>query len=148
MKGVVRLCVDASSLRPSRSGPVTGGIWLSLGQRKFPEERWNDFVVVILESWGQATIRLLTGVSDRETIHFMDGPFEARVLSLPANILEFTTVERGGRADAVEKTSSRVFVDSLIMSAAAVLTACRDQSCWSTDAEKLSLLLPLLRRTA
>ena len=144
MKSVVRLCVDASTLRPSRGGPATGGIWISLGDRSFPDEGWSDFVVVILESWGQAVTRLLGGVTNHETVHFMDGPFEARVAMWPGSTFEFTTVARGARADAPVKTPSRIFVDSLVVAAAVVLSACREQSCWSVEADRLSLLLPSL----
>jgi hypothetical protein len=144
MKSVVRLCVDVSTLRAGRRGPATAGIWLAVGERVFPEAGWNDFVVVILERWGHATTRLLTGASNRETIHFMDGPFEAHVAVFPGSVLEFITVERGARADAPTRTPSRIFVDSLISAAEAVLRACREQSCWSVDADRLSLLLPSL----
>ena len=64
--------VDLDSLKQSGS-EITGVIFLQLGERAFPEVRWNDSVTVIL-SWWLATIK-----NHENDFSFMDGPFSFKV---------------------------------------------------------------------
>lgn len=67
-----RIMVDLDSLEESGS-EITGIIFLQLGERAFPEERWNDFAAVIL-SWWLAAIK-----NHENEFSFMDGPFSFKV---------------------------------------------------------------------
>lgn len=62
------IVVDAKSISPGRTGPATGNVWIMLGQLAFPFQNWNDFVVVILEAWASAIVRMLRGVSEHERV--------------------------------------------------------------------------------
>lgn len=64
--------IDLDSLEESGS-KITGIIFLQLGERAFPEERWNDFVAVIL-SWWLAAIK-----NHKNEFFFMDGSFSFKV---------------------------------------------------------------------
>lgn len=53
---------------------ITGVIYLNLGGDAFPEKEWNDFVVVICNSWIDNN-NLLQGLDEVDcTYRFMDGP--------------------------------------------------------------------------
>src|SRR4051794_37491721 len=71
-----RIVIDPTTFRLSSLGPSTGELWVSVGDYAFPAERWNDFVVVILEAWASASLRLAKGSTAVERVHFMDGPYE------------------------------------------------------------------------
>ncbi len=56
--------------------PATGPIWIILNGNPFPSQDWDDFVVVIMSAMCTAITRLLSGLSEQETIYFMDGPHQ------------------------------------------------------------------------
>jgi hypothetical protein len=54
-----RLVVDPASVRADGNGPASGVVWLALDGLAFPSKGWNDFVVVILDAYASAVLRLL-----------------------------------------------------------------------------------------
>ena len=58
-----RLIVEPSSIRPGHKGPVTGIVWLSMGDVAFPSRGWNDFVVVVLTGCANAALQLLLQIA-------------------------------------------------------------------------------------
>lgn len=142
------LVVDAETLRPGNAGPATGNIWVVLDHSAFPVEGWNDFVVVILDAWVSGLLRLLRGLSDRELVHFMDGPYAVEISALAPGTVRLRGIRQG--RDEVEYVDAKVtsLIENLRLASESILAACRAQSCWSTDADKLSANLPALRREA
>jgi hypothetical protein len=67
------------SLQISGHGAVTGVLYFVIDGRSFPDESWNDFVVVILSWWCLALLRLVSRPSVAEQLRFMDGPFAVQV---------------------------------------------------------------------
>lgn len=144
----VHLIVDAKTLRSGNMGPATGNVWLALDHSAFPFEGWNDFVVVVLESWVSATLRLLHGLSKCEFVHFMDGPYAVEMAILAPGMIRLRAIKHGRDEVACVDAKAIPLIESLLTGSESVLTACREQNCWSTDAEKLSANLPALRREA
>src|SRR5262245_60597798 len=146
----VRIVVDAKSIRPGSAGPATGNIWIMLGQLAFPFQNWNDFVVVILEAWASAVVRMLRGVSEHERVHFMDGPYVVEVSSASEDVLRLRAIERARQEleRGCEDARALDFIDGLLACSEEVLAACRQKGCWSVDADKLEATLPLLRGEA
>lgn len=70
----MRIHIDKDSLNKSRSGLITGRISIEINGTFFPEREWDDFVVVILNFWGEAFKRLIEN-GHSEEFRFMDGPF-------------------------------------------------------------------------
>src|SRR5215469_12433684 len=89
-----RLVVDAKTLQAGGVGPATGAVWISLGEIAFPFEEWDDFVVVILDAWASALLNLLRGVSRREEVHFMEGPYSVEVSRLSESAFQLRAIER------------------------------------------------------
>ena len=89
------IMIDPSSFRLGGIGPSTGEIWLAFGRIAFPAPRWNDFVVVILEAFATALLRILMGRSTVERVHFMEGPYEVELRRESAGDLQLRALERG-----------------------------------------------------
>jgi hypothetical protein len=144
----VRIVVDAKTIRPGSAGPATGDVWIVLGQREFPFQNWNDFVVVILEAWAAVVVRILRGFSKLERVHFMEGPYMVEVSCASGGLLRLRAVERAQQEQeiACEDTRALDFIDGLVVCSEEVLAACRQRNCWSVDADRLEAILPLMRR--
>jgi hypothetical protein len=142
----VQLVVEPGSVRPGHQGPATGNVWLILEHGAFPAERWNDFVVVILEAWVTALWRLRQG-SSCEVVHFMEGPYEVHLSTAgtAGQMLRVHPVVRGRGAFPFEETPETEFSTRLLSSGRRVLSACRRQACWSEDAENLRNAVETLR---
>lgn len=143
-----RLIVDARTLRPGGVGPATGSVWLALGEGAFPVRDWNDFIVVVLDAWVSALLRLLSGASRSEIVHFMGGPYAVELDFISARAFRLRAIEGGHDEKACVDTSALPLIENLLAASEAVLNVARDKNCWSTDAEKLSNALPELRREA
>jgi len=146
----VRIVVDAKSISPGRTGPATGNVWIMLGQLAFPFQNWNDFVVVILEAWASAVVRMLRGVSEHERVHFMEGPYVVEVSRASEDVLRLHAIERVRQEQEIASEDARAldFIDGMLACSEEVLAACRQKGCWSVDADKLEAALPLLREEA
>src|SRR5690348_1203289 len=96
-----RLVVDPSSISLRASGPATGDIVLMVGTVAFPMAGWNDFVLVILEAWTSALLRLVRGTSDSERVHFMEGPYAVDVMRMADGAFRLRAFERPNRERAL-----------------------------------------------
>jgi hypothetical protein len=139
-----RIVVEPNSTRLGHKGPVTGVVWLAIGDTAFPSRDWHDFVVVVLEWWTYAVLQLLRGISKHEVIHFMEGPYLVE-LSIGAgqawSVDLFETGQHVGRWD----IAPRVLVQSLLSASESVLETCRRETMWSNDAEKLATSMSSLK---
>jgi hypothetical protein len=63
------------SIGVSGRGMITGVIFFDFGTFQFPEQEWNDAVVVILGWWLAALMNFLTGGVAETELRFMDGSF-------------------------------------------------------------------------
>jgi hypothetical protein len=142
------IVVAPSTIRAGGIGPATGNIWIVLGPQPFPSKDWNDFVVVILEAWVGAIVRLLHGASSHERVYFMDGPYFVDVLRPSGGALRLRAIEGSGHEMARTDTEVLPFIENLLAASEQVLAACRDRDCWSADAEQLSMSLRALRMEA
>ncbi|MFZ6648904.1 hypothetical protein ACO0LO_24480 [Undibacterium sp. TJN25] len=73
---------DKLSFIRSKSGKITGGLWVSTKNKDFPAEGWNDFVVIILSWWLQELRTLSLRESNSVFLRFMDGPYHIAVSSI------------------------------------------------------------------
>ena len=70
-----KLIVDYDSLIKEYN-KVTGSISIQADDIFFPEQDWNDFVIIILGWWIKGAYSLLSGDLNTCTNSFMDGPYE------------------------------------------------------------------------
>jgi hypothetical protein len=73
----MRIIFDESTLEQSRSASrsITGVLYFDFGGFAFPDERWNDFAVVITSWWLEALEKLDRGIEQEVLLRFMDGPY-------------------------------------------------------------------------
>ncbi|QWF18436.1 hypothetical protein [Lysobacter capsici] len=135
----IGVTVDEASLRFSRN--VTGTVFFEFGAFQFPERNWNDFVVVILGWWLDATTKLMSAGEGETELYFMDGPYSLRI-----TIVGDSFIVRRGRDDvATEAESFELEVDALAFLQAirdaskSVLSACASRAWATADIEALRL---------
>lgn len=127
----IEVQVEPDSLR-LRNNEVTGRIHLRLDDEAFPEQDWDDFVVVILDWW----CALLTN-QKRTELGFMDGPFRAVLTS--KTTAESAVELVGRRLDQVLTglVSQPTLARSVVAACDRVLEACRRQGWTTADIERL-----------
>lgn len=141
-----RLLVDPSSIAlRAPPWPATGDIVLELGSVVFPATGWNDFVIVILEAWISALVRLVQNTSTRELVHFMDGPYEVDVRRVESGALQLRAMERPAKLHALIEVTPLPLLEDAAKSAEAVLQVCREASYRSRDVDRLESALAALR---
>jgi hypothetical protein len=129
--------VRTESLAQSSSGMITGEIFLGDNATFFPEERWNDFPVVILGWWLEVLATVSAGVAVE--CRFMDGPFLFRVSPLPGQMccIEFL----GSQSASPPAQAQLPQLQSSVRSAAlAVLAACNSNGWRTQDTQHLHKL--------
>lgn len=132
--------IRTESLAQSSSGMITGEIFLEENGTFFPEERWNDFPVVILSWWLEALATV--GVGAAVECRFMDGPFLFRVSPLPGHMC---------RVEFLDDQSAQLLVQlqlpqlqsSVGSAALAVLAACNNNGWRTQDIQHLRSLCKL-----
>ena len=86
----ISLNVDLDSLEINRSKNITGTIYFSIDyHRYFPDEGWDDFLVIIL-SWWIKSIRGvdISRIGTTYKFDFMDGPPEVLVKKIDGEHVE------------------------------------------------------------
>ena len=86
----ISLNVDLDSLEINRSKNITGTIYFSIDyHRYFPDEGWDDFLVIIL-SWWIKSIRGvdISRIGTTYKLDFMDGPPEVLVKKIDEEQVE------------------------------------------------------------
>lgn len=139
------IIVDVSSVKVRVGGPATGNLCFLVDGYEFPEHGWNDFVVVVLSWLAAALVLLFRGASTRESVNFMDGPYSIEISGPSSGMLWFQPLESRKAQDGILGSApAHEFARSLISQARDVLSACREQNWWSSDAAALeSSLLSL-----
>lgn len=64
------------SIEKSKSGKISGVIYLKLADHFFPEEGWNDCPVILLNWWCELFSNGKVG-----DYYFMDGPFYFKIIN-------------------------------------------------------------------
>jgi hypothetical protein len=141
-----QLVVDPSTISLRTSGPATGDIALVVRGVVFPVAGWNDFVVVILEAWLSALVRLLRQASDVERVHFMEGPHAVDMIRLNTGAIRLRALDRPDHERCAAQVMPLVLAENAASAAEEVVTFCRAKGHRSTDLDRLETALASLRR--
>ena len=137
--------VDESSFEVSSSGMVTGGVWIQLGDYSFPEQRWNDFVVVVMSWWCEA-LNGLVGSDASAVCRFMDGPYEFHLSYKDADTIGISFAEGAKRGIVREAVVDRTqFLTDLRFAAKRALGFCNNQRITNADIINLRRQVRLLK---
>jgi hypothetical protein len=142
----VGLVVDPSSISMRASGPATGNIALAVGGITFPTIGWNDFIVVVLEAWLGAILRIVRRTSNAERVHFMEGPYVVDLTRLETGAIQVRAIDRPNRQRAIVEATPLSLVDNAIGAADGVLAFCRERDFRSVDVDRLYSTFGALRR--
>jgi hypothetical protein len=142
-----RVVTDPSSLAQTSSGAIVGEVHVRVGALAFPEERWSDFVVVVLGWWLRALVSL-TDRRDTVELHFMDGPFAVLLQADRADQCRAAFL-RGERPWSLlpqpQLLTCADLVGSVRTEGRRVLEACREMRMASPDLSELESALMSLR---
>lgn len=128
--------INAEELRRYQSGKVIGLIYIQNGSALFPDDLWEDFVVIILDWWVEAATLLLTGSSEYEEFRFMDGPFEMHVELLEGNECAVTWIHQDKEISSFPLALD-VLVEQVMKAADKAISKCRAEKWESDDLDSL-----------
>lgn len=97
----IDIIINTDSIRMSKSGAITGEIFFSVSDDFFPEENWNDFIVIVLGWW----LNTLKSYDEKEKSEFemcfMDGPFSIKAKKNTEDILELSFIRDIGKGQEI-----------------------------------------------
>lgn len=70
----IKIIVNTETFNKSKYGSITGEIFFKVESAVFPENNWNDFIVVILSQWLMEFKQFVETKSTSFEMNFMDGP--------------------------------------------------------------------------
>lgn len=138
---------DLAKARVTKAGLVSARLCLRLDNFLFPHAEWTDFVVVVLNWWVTATLRLLKGEGKAVEVRFMEGPFLVTLEARGERIWNLKLIEAGLREDVKAEAAIEALplIRSVMSAADAVLALCRERRWWSSDADALVRSLAQLK---
>lgn len=144
---MIKITVPPEKLRLSKGSnkKIHGIVYFSTGNVYFPDDTWDDFVVIILGWWIQSLRNLLRGVDNKVTLRFMDGPFLLEV-SKQDNQDTFEVVFLRGASTSLsiiykETILPEELLENMIGVANETILRCQE-SFWETDdLEKLKKIV-------
>jgi hypothetical protein len=135
---------DESTLHQSKNGSITGVVYCDFGGVLFPDDRWNDFVVVVATWWLAALDRLERGAEREVVLQFMDGPYSIALTRQDANaiLLRCTESRRNGGVLHEEHMELPELAAQVRRLARQVASACSRNGFKSSDVDTLKRHLP------
>lgn len=138
--------VDVNSLNMFERGSITGVVSLRIGNDYFPEQRWNDFLVIVLGWWLDRMLQLWLGqVEDREGVKcsFMDGAFYFNVSPLNEErwLVECWKGVPGIERECEAEVERSAFMQDLLSCASLVLNACQSKGWKKRELDELAAII-------
>ncbi len=93
---------------------VFGVVYFQENDFYFPDENWNDFIVILFEWWSSSIFKLLNNESISEDLSFMDGPFMVRVKYIEEDFFELFFVDQDDIILETYKVNIKEFVTSFL----------------------------------
>jgi hypothetical protein len=133
----ILLRVDPESLRRSRTGTISGQVYLQTDAGSFPELGWDDIVVPVLCAWLNA-VNFVSAGSKAQTVHFMEGPFRVELKHALSGMISLLLVEDGNRQEFFACTNT--LRRNACEAADSILTKCRQLAWFDPDIDQLARL--------
>jgi len=127
--------MDSYEYRESRDS-LTGVVFWTFNGKSFPEDRWNDFVLVLANWWLNSVKILRSGKGTR--FDFMDGPFRINCKHVRGLVYcEFLDTRRERQIDGEWVGSLKEISDAILEYAKAVLLFCTQSGLSNKDVKSL-----------
>ena len=132
------LVLREDSFRKHPNGTVTGIVFWRVSDNAFPDDAWNDFVIIILGWWTNAIIRLLSGTTTVETMDLMDGPYSV-ICEGSTEFLRCRFVQRGEGEKVIAVWTGRTssLAEQILDAAKIALRQCHHNSWMDSDITRL-----------
>lgn len=127
--------ISPKSLTLSPHGKVLGHIWVQVDDVFFPEQEWDDFVVVIMGWWLDGFLKISMGKQSKCICSFMDGPFEFTVTPQTQErwLIEFFEKRRTGKTCELKGVfDARSVVGAMLLASDKVIKLCQRNG-WQPD---------------
>lgn len=143
-----KIVMASDALSRTAAGVVYGNISLQLGDSKFPDADWTDFVVVVLTWWCQAVLRLLRGEKGPVEVRFMEGPFLVSISVAEPEVWHVSLLEDGltRRLKNGADVRPAPLIRSILEAADRTIVFCRRQAWPSSDLEQLAVAAAAVRQ--
>jgi hypothetical protein len=142
----LELKLNLDSLRMSQKGSITGEIWLELGHKVFPEQRWSDFPAAVTSAFLRAALRLKNETSAaKEEVWFLDGPYYAVLEQGQESVWLVSLRNLDGYLYVETNVDSSASFASICAGAAALVSECAARSWRHSD---IRVLVDLLKDSA
>ena len=132
--------VETEALHRSKSGSITGPIFLRSPIGDFPEAGWSDFPVVILSWWIEGLREIESEQSHSFEGLFMDGPF-AFVVQSGSGMTCVISWGKRGNASTVGIANISDILKSVVVAGRRVAKVCRENNWGGKDVELLERLV-------
>ena len=139
----MRIVFDPNTLQQSKRGAVTGVVYFEFSlDVQFPIAGWNDFVIVVANSWRDALEQIGDGQAEAD-LRFMDGPYWITAVSRGKNLLLRCIEDRRGASLLCEVVlQADDLKRELLTFARNVSVACKAAGINSADLDELRRHLP------
>lgn len=130
---------------------VTGEIYFSIRSENFffPEENWNDFIVIVLTWWHNSLIRIKNSKSKIiEELDFMDGSFAVKVTKINDEIATLAFIHERLSSSEIEHTcivNISQMIESLLQSTNELLKVIHQNQWYSEEIEELEKVYEILK---
>jgi hypothetical protein len=140
----MQIIFDESTLHQSKKGSITGVVYFDFGDILFPDDRWNDFVVVVVTWWLSALEKLERGIDREVVLQFMDGPYRITLTRQDATTVLLSCIEdrRNGGVLHEERVELPALTAQVRRLARKVASACSRNHLQSSDLDVLRRYLP------
>jgi|LakMenE01Jun11ns_1017448.scaffolds.fasta_scaffold9669958_2 hypothetical protein len=135
---VVRIRTEVDSYQPASNGSGCNGIvnW-EVGPECFPDDRWNDSVLV-LACWWLSSLKQLQHSECSAIFRFMDGPFYIECERIGDAIHGECIDDRRGRSIVATWTQTLGSLRNQVVSfSSSVLSYCDQRSIMGSDVDQL-----------
>lgn len=145
---LIKVKTDSLNMGESTSRLVTGEICFMVGDIFFPEIRWNDFVVVILNWWLDNIKKLRnSAIGTSCDFKFMDGPFLVRGLKIEPDTIRMTFIKGRLKGEDIllsVNCNMENLADSLLKAAKEVIKEVNNRKWETKEIDDLRKIIKLL----
>jgi hypothetical protein len=122
------------------SESILGEVSIKIGDIFFPEETWNDFVVIILGWWLKDVFSLLNNKKQEVKCYFMDGPYRFIIKFDKKRLFSISFIKEW--SDSIEciakiNCEKELFISELLLKSDLVIDICKRNQWVSKDLEIL-----------
>lgn len=144
----IKISFDTLSINSRKT--ITGEIYFSIDDFFFPEQGWNDFVVVILSWWHNSLIKLIQGMNDCVyEFDFMEGPLFVKGTKISNEVIKLEFIKEKLDSKVVYyscKSSIIQFKKTLLNATKQLLNEFKHRKWHSEDIEELEKMWNILNQ--